>query len=192
MCLSNEFVWVAARPSIHVGEGDIAEGDTEEDDNQAGDALNESLMATTNGHHKSHESTGDNAVDPGTEASPMLQGPDDNTPVPSAAAAVYDGAADAVELLATDPAPMVAFCTRKAMNASGHTLDIVMPELESAGSGGYRSSLQRHSHSHQVSSGQQHRTSAGSVASSQDQGSTQRRDPWHSFTKKVRLVCFRL
>lgn len=167
---------------------DIAEVDTEDDDSHTRHDLNESLMGMTNGQNTPVDGAAGNVVETGPEGSPLTQGPDDSAPVPGAAAAIYDGAADAVELLATDPAPMVAVYTKKAMVASGHTLDIVIPDLESAGSGASRPSLHRPSHSLQVPSAQHQRTSAGSVASSQDQGSTLRRDPWHNFARRVRLA----
>lgn len=144
-------------------------------DAQPAPDLHEPLSATANGQCSALDETAE--TDTGLDNSPLPQVPDDDTPVPSAAAAIYDGAADAVELLATDPAPMVALYTRKAMAVSGHTLDIVMPDLESGGSSGSRPSLHRHSHGLALSTGQ-HRSSAASVTSSQDHASTHRRDPW--------------
>lgn len=151
---------------------------------------NEPLSATANGQYCALDETAESCVvDEGHENPPSPQVPDDDTPVPSAAAAIYDGAADAVELLATDPAPMVALYTRKAMAVSGHTLDIVMPDIESAGSTGSRPFLHRNSHGLATSTGH-HRSSAASVTSSQDHGSTHRRDPWlNVIRRRVWILC---
>lgn len=161
---------------------DTAEAVAGEDDAHHAHRMHESAPIAANGQFTPLDGTAESVAD---------TGPDDDAPVPSVAepssAAIYDAAADAVELLATDPAPMVAFYTKKAMAVSGHTLDIVMPDLESAGSSASRPSLHRHSHGLAMSTGQ-HRSSAASVTSSQDHGSAYRRDPWLNIIR--RRVCF--
>ena len=92
---------------------------------------------------------------------------DGTTPLPQAGTTIYDSIADAVELLATDPAPTVAYFTKRSIDQSGHELDVLVepeaaPSRPPAASGPFRGS-------------------AGSVTSSQDPGGATRRDHWSWF-----------
>jgi hypothetical protein len=103
---------------------------------------------------------------------------DGTTPLPQQGTTIYDSIADAVELLATDPAPTVAYFTKRAISQSGHELDVLV-EPEPTMSAQSRSNIM---------SGP-HRGSAGSVTSSQDPGGATRRDHWSWFNlRKVRLL----
>lgn len=96
---------------------------------------------------------------------------DGNTPLTQAGTTIYDSIAEAVELLATDPAPAVAYFTKVSISQSGHELDVLV-EPEPSLSSQNRSSIM----------GAAYRGSAGSVSSSQDPGGATRRDHWSWFS----------
>lgn len=95
---------------------------------------------------------------------------DGTTPLPQAGTTIYDSIADAVELLATDPAPTVAYFTKRSIGQSGHELDVLVePEATTP------------AHSRPSVTTGPFRGSAGSVTSSQDPGGATRRDHWSWF-----------